>query len=68
MLKQGKKQLTFYNVVAVSAFLYGSESWTIKARDLNGIQSVEMRFVRTVKGCARLDHIKSEDIRNELKL
>jgi hypothetical protein len=30
------------------------------------IQSAEMRFLRSAKGCTRLDTIRNEDIRKEL--
>jgi hypothetical protein len=47
---------------------YGSESWTIKARYISRTQSVEMRYLRTVKGCTRLDHFKNADIRKGIKI
>jgi hypothetical protein len=33
--------------------LHGSETLTIKAIDINKMQSVEMRHLETVKGCTR---------------
>jgi hypothetical protein len=35
-------------------------------RDWNRIQAAEMKYLRTVKGCTRLDQIRNEDIRIEL--
>jgi hypothetical protein len=35
-------------------------------REWNRIQAAEMKYLRTVKGCTRLDQIRNEDIRNEL--
>jgi hypothetical protein len=35
-------------------------------RDWNRIQAAEMNYLRTVKGCTRLDRIRNEDIMNEL--
>jgi hypothetical protein len=35
-------------------------------RDWNRIQAAEIKYLRTVKGCTRLDQIRNEDIRNEL--
>ena len=32
------------------------------------IQAAEMRFLRAVKGCTRLDKIRNEDIRAELQV
>jgi hypothetical protein len=52
--------------MAVPVLLYGSETRTPRKRDCNRIQVAEMRYLRTVKGCTRLDQIRNEDIRNEL--
>jgi hypothetical protein len=38
----------------------------MRKRDWNKIQVAEMKSLRTVKGCTRLDQIRSEDIRNVL--
>jgi hypothetical protein len=34
----------------------------------NPLLSVEMKYFRTVKDCTRLDHIRNDDIRKELKI
>jgi hypothetical protein len=52
--------------MAVPVLLYDSETWALRKRDWNRIQAVEMKYLRTVKGCTRLDQIRIEDIRNEL--
>jgi hypothetical protein len=39
--------------------LYGSESWTIRARDINKIQPVERGYLRTVQGCTRVIILRS---------
>jgi hypothetical protein len=52
--------------MAVPVLSYGSETWTLRKRDWNRIQAAEMKYLRTVKGCTRLDQIRNEDIRNEL--
>jgi hypothetical protein len=41
-------------------------AWTPRKRDWNRIQEAEMKYLRTVKGCTRLDQITNEDMRNEL--
>jgi hypothetical protein len=43
--------------MAVPALLYGSETRTPIKRDWNRIQAAEMKYLRTVKGCTRLDQI-----------
>jgi hypothetical protein len=58
--------LKFYKIMSVPVLLYGSERWTPRKRDWNRIQSTEMEYLRTVKGCTRSDQIRYEDIRNEL--
>jgi hypothetical protein len=52
--------------MAVALLLYGSETWTLRKRDWNRIQAAETKYLRTVKGCTRLDQVRNEDIRNEL--
>jgi hypothetical protein len=39
--------------MAIPALLYGSEAWTVGARDTSRIQAAEMRFLRAVKGCTK---------------
>jgi hypothetical protein len=41
-------------------------TWTPRKGDWNRVQAAEMKYLRTVKGCTRLDQIRNEDIRNEL--
>jgi hypothetical protein len=50
-------------VASIPALLYMSESWTTEAKYINGIQSVEMRHFISIKGCAKLDHIRNVGIR-----
>jgi hypothetical protein len=51
--------------MAIPPLLYGSEGWILRRKDENSIQSVEMKFLRAVKGFARLDHIRNDKIREE---
>jgi hypothetical protein len=44
------------------------ESWTIKARDTNRVQSVEMWCLRRGKERTRLNYITFVDVRTELKI
>jgi hypothetical protein len=52
--------------MAVPTLLYGSECWTTRKETCKKPQAAEMRFLRSVKGCTRLDKIRKEDIRKEL--
>jgi hypothetical protein len=45
---------------------YGSEIRASKQREWNIIQTAEIKYLRTVKGCTGTDHLRNEDIRNEL--
>ena len=51
--------MKYYNVMAISQLLYGSEIWIRKAKDTSRIQGAEMRFLRAVKGCNRREFIRS---------
>jgi hypothetical protein len=54
--------------MAVPVLIYGSEAWAIKKKDITRIQSEEMKFLRSVKGCTRMDNIRNEEIRTELEM
>ncbi|KAJ4445095.1 hypothetical protein ANN_06894 [Periplaneta americana] len=61
-------QIKFYKTMVIPTLLYGCEAWTLKKNDINIIQSAEMKFLRGVKGCTRLNRYRNDDIRNELNL
>ena len=61
-------QLRYYSVMALPVICYGSETWTVKEKDKSRIQAAEMRFLRSVKGCTREDHIRNVEIRKELQV
>jgi hypothetical protein len=54
--------------MAIPSLLYRSEGWILRRKDESSIQSVEMKFLRSVKGCTRLDHSRNEQIRDELEV
>jgi hypothetical protein len=56
-------RLKFYKTIAVPILMYGSEAWVHSKREESKIQSSEMLFPRSVKGCSRIDRIKNDDIR-----
>lgn len=58
-------QIKFYKTIAVPTLLDGSETWTTKTEE-SRIQALEMRFLRRVKGCTKLDRLRNRDIRTEL--
>jgi hypothetical protein len=48
--------------------LYGSETWTIKARDTRRIRAAEMKYMRRTAGYIWADYKTNEQIANELKI
>jgi hypothetical protein len=60
--------MEFYKITALQTLLYGIESWSVKATNINGIQLVGMRYIRAVKCLTGLNHIKNEDIRKDMKI
>jgi len=45
-----KTRLKLYNTPALPVLLYGSESWTIKARDTRRITAADMKYMRRTAG------------------
>jgi hypothetical protein len=48
--------------------LYGSETWTIKARDCRRITAAEMKYIRSTAGCTWTDYKTNTEIVKELKI
>jgi hypothetical protein len=48
--------------------LYGSETWTIKARDARRITVTEMKYMRRTAGYTRTDYKTNTQIAKELKI
>jgi hypothetical protein len=48
--------------------LYGSETWTIKARDARRITAAEMKYRRITAGYTWTDYITNTQIAKELKI
>jgi len=45
-----KTRIKLYNTVALPFLLYGSETWTIKARDARRITAAKMKYMRRTAG------------------
>ena len=41
-----KTRIKLYNTLALPVLLYGSETWTLKARDARRITATEMKYMR----------------------
>jgi len=48
--------------------LYGSETWTIKARDARGITAAEMKYMRRTAGYTWVDYKTNSHIAKELEI
>ena len=42
-----KTRIKLHNTLALPVLLYGSETWTVKARDVRRITAAEMKYMRT---------------------
>ena len=45
-----KTRIKLYNTLALPVLLYGSETWTVKARDARRITAAEMKCMRRTAG------------------
>ena len=56
------------NTLALPVLLYGSEAWTIKARDARRITAAEMKYMRRTAGYTWADYKTNTQITKELKI
>jgi hypothetical protein len=66
--KRRATRLQFYKTIAVPILIYGSETWALSKSEESKIQSWEKLFLRSVKGCSRMDRIKTDGIRQEVNI
>jgi hypothetical protein len=50
-----KTRIKLYNTLALPVLLYGSETWTIRAREARRISAAEMKFMRRTAGYTWID-------------
>jgi hypothetical protein len=55
-------KLRLHNIILKPALQYGSETWGLRAEDKRSIETMEMRFLRSVLGVSLRDKIRSEDV------
>ena len=63
-----KTRIELYNTLAPPVLLYGSETWTITARDARRITEAEMKYMRITTGYTWTDHKTNTQITTELKV
>jgi len=63
-----KTRIKLYNTLALPVLLYGSETWTVKARDARRITAAEMKYMRRTAGYIWTDYKTNAQIAKELKI
>jgi hypothetical protein len=58
-------KLRLHNIISKPALEYGKETWVLRAEDKRGIETSEMRFLRSVLGVSLRDKIRSKDLRKQ---
>ena len=58
----------YFIIKMYSVLLYGSETWTIKARDARRITAAEMKYMRRTAGYIWTDYKTNAQIAKELKI
>jgi hypothetical protein len=49
--------LKCYKVMGIPVLIHGCESWVMRIKDWQQLQSTEINFLRRVKGCALKDRL-----------
>jgi len=62
-----KTRIKLYNTLALPVLLYGSETWTIKARDARRITAAEMKCMRRTAGYIWTDYRTNAQIYKGIK-
>jgi len=61
-------RIKLYSTLALPVLLYGSETWTVKARDGRRITAAEMKYMRRTAGYAWTDYETNSHIAKELEI
>jgi hypothetical protein len=60
MFRPQKTRIKLYNTLDLPAVLYGSENWTIKAKDARRVAAAEMKCMRKTAGCTWTDYKRTK--------
>jgi hypothetical protein len=63
-----KTRTKLYIILALQVLLYGSKTWTIKARDTKRITAAEMKYMRRTAGYTWTDYKTNAQIAKEIKI
>lgn len=61
-------QLKMYNIISKPALMYGSETWVLTAQEKRRLEASQMRFMRSLLGVTLRDRIRSQVIRDGLRV
>ena len=59
--------MLMYKARIEPTLMYGTESWVLKRRKTQSIQTTEMRVLRKIAGVRRMDHVRNDNIRAQLR-
>jgi hypothetical protein len=63
-----KTRIKLYSTLALPFLLYGSKTWTIKARDTRRITAAEMKYLRRTTGYTWTDYKINTQIAKEFNI
>ena len=63
-----KRSIKIHNTLDLPVLLYGSETWTIKARDARRITAAEIKYMRRTAGYTWTGYKTNTQITKELKI
>jgi hypothetical protein len=63
-----KTRIKSYNTLALPVLSYGSETWTVKARDARRITAAEIKYMRITAGYTWKDYKTNTQNTKELKI
>ena len=63
-----KTRIKLYNTLALPVLFFGSETWTVKARDARRITAAEMKYMRRTADYTRTDCKTNTQIAKKLKI
>lgn len=59
-------KISVYKSIFVPILTFGSESWVLSKKLKSKVQSIAMKFLRTILGITRIDRIRNTTVREEL--
>jgi len=63
-----KTRIKLYNTLALPVLLYGSETWTVTAKDARRITAAVMKYMRRTAGYTWTDYKTNAQIAKDLKI